>query len=405
MDSKGIGTKLIHGGDVGALPTRDITPPIHLSSSYDFETIEDAQRAFSGDNDGAYVYGRVHNPTQRLLETRLADIEGGEDAAVVASGIAAISSLFLSVAKPGDQIISHNCLYGNTFRFLSQAMAHQGVSVKFVNMLDLQAVEKELSARTKFFFLETPTNPFLEVLDVGRISEMARATSALCVVDSTLASPILQQPLHHGADVVIHSLSKYIGGHGDLLGGVVIGAVDTIGAVRKCGLRYLTGATVSPFSCYLALRGLKTLKIRMAAHSLNGEILANFLQNSKLVEDVYYPTKTSDNCSLEIREKYMKNGGGGVVSFRASASMQAISKGIDQLLLFKRAVSLGTCESLIEHPGSMTHSAYNSEHEGCPEIPENLVRLSVGLEDHDDIIDDLTKMFKFAEKLETSEAN
>lgn len=376
-------TVAIHAARGRESDTTDITEPIHMTSSFEFRSLEEAQDAFAG-RYGGFVYGRVHNPSQALLERRLAEMESGRAAVATSSGIAAISNYFLSSSTVGDVVVAHNCLYGNTYRFFEQTLQKSGVLVRYADLLRISELQKAICDRTRFVFLETPTNPFLEVIDLEAIAGICQASGIKLVVDSTLSSPALQNPISQGADVVIHSLSKYIGGHGDLLGGVVIGNDDSVNAVRAHGLRYATGATLSPFNAYLALRGLKTLGLRMAQHSATALALAERLSAHSAVEAVHYPSLSSDPKTA----KYMPSGGGGVLSFKLKR-FGDIEPFFSRLKFAKIAVSLGTCETLVEHPRTMTHSSYSVHAPEGVEVPEELVRVAVGLEDTEDVVQEI----------------
>ena len=261
----GFATRAIHHGYDPATAQGALTPPIYMTSTYAFASTEEGAALFRGEREG-YIYGRTKNPTQALLETRLADLEGAEAGLALASGMAAISATLQTLCRAGDRIVADRILYGNTFALLSKGLSRFGISTEFVDFTDAAAVEAALSAPAKLVYFETPANPNLRVIDIARISTLARAAGALTVVDNTFATPVLQRPIALGADLVVHSATKYLGGHGDLLAGAVVGPAALIADIRGHGLRFLTGATISPLTAFLILRGLKTLELRLAQH-------------------------------------------------------------------------------------------------------------------------------------------
>ncbi|MER2473939.1 trans-sulfuration enzyme family protein [Photorhabdus laumondii] len=371
-------------------PYQAISPPLYVNASYTFETCEEAAMVFAGEKQ-RYVYGRVHNPTQSLLESRLADLEGAEAGVTFASGMAALSSVVWSLLQSGDVVVAHNKMYGNSYNLLTQELPKFGVQVILIDMTDLQQLREVLSDKTVLVFFEFPSNPLLELIDIQAVASLLQPYHAQMVVDSTLASPMMLRPIEHGADIVIHSLTKYIGGHGDVLGGVVLGREETMKTVRMHGLRCLTGATLSPLSAFLVLRGLKTLGIRMQRHSLNALAVAHFLEDHPMIKQVYYPGLASHPqyaLATRLLDLY-----GGLISFEYRGDRAATQAFLDRLQLVKRAVSLGDVETLIQHPASMTHSAYPEEALQAYGIHQSLVRMSVGLEDVQDIVADLAQAF------------
>ncbi len=266
----GQATRAIHLGYDPASAQGALTPPIYLTSTYAFESVEQGAALFRGEREG-YIYGRTKNPTQSLLEQRIADLENAEAALVVASGMAAISATFWSLLSQGDGIVADKVVYGNTYALLDKGVTRFGIETKFVDFTNLDEVAAAIGPKTKLVYFETPANPNLRVVDIAGVVALARAKNVLVVVDNTFATPILQRPLDLGADLVIHSATKFLGGHGDLLAGVVAGKAETIKTIRMNGLRFLTGATISPFAAFLMLRGLKTLEIRVeAANGMDG---------------------------------------------------------------------------------------------------------------------------------------
>ena len=383
----GFATKQIHVGkhenSAGALTT-----PIYQTSTFEFESVEQGGRRFAGQEPG-YIYTRLGNPTVTSVEEKVAALEGGEAALGTAAGMGAISSALWSSVVAGDEIVASDTLYGCTFALLNHGMTKFGVSVKFIDMANLEAVKAALSPATKVVYLETPCNPTLKVVDIEEIAKIAHGYNKdiRVIVDNTFASPYLQQPLKLGADTVVHSATKYINGHGDVIAGFVVGKADFIAKVRMFGLKDMTGAVMSPFDAFLIARGLKTLDIRMEKHCANAMKVARFLHDHPAVDKVYYPG-LEDFAGYEIAKKQMKLPGG-MMSIELKADRDKVAAALNKLQLCTIAVSLGDAETLVEHAASMTHSTYTKEELAASGISEGLVRISVGLEDAEDIIADL----------------
>ena len=383
----GFATKQIHVGkhenSAGALTT-----PIYQTSTFEFESVEQGGRRFAGQEPG-YIYTRLGNPTVTSVEEKVAALEGGEAALGTAAGMGAISSALWSSVVAGDEIVASDTLYGCTFALLNHGMTKFGVSVKFIDMANLEAVKAALSPATKVVYLETPCNPTLKVVDIEEIAKIAHGYNKdiRVIVDNTFASPYLQQPLKLGADTVVHSATKYINGHGDVIAGFVVGKADFIAKVRMFGLKDMTGAVMSPFDAFLIARGLKTLDIRMEKHCANAMKVARFLHDHPAVAKVYYPG-LEDFEGYEIAKKQMKLPGG-MMSIELKADRDKVAAALNKLQLCTIAVSLGDAETLVEHAASMTHSTYTKEELAASGISEGLVRISVGLEDAEDIIADL----------------
>ena len=383
----GFATKQIHVGkhenSAGALTT-----PIYQTSTFEFATVEQGGRRFAGQEAG-YIYTRLGNPTVTSVEEKVAALEGGEAALGTAAGMGAISSALWSSVVAGDEIVASDTLYGCTFALLNHGMTKFGVSVKFIDMANLEAVKAALSPATKVVYLETPCNPTLKVVDIEEIAKIAHGYNKdiRVIVDNTFASPYLQQPLKLGADTVVHSATKYINGHGDVIAGFVVGKADFIAKVRMFGLKDMTGAVMSPFDAFLIARGLKTLDIRMEKHCANAMKVARFLHDHPAVAKVYYPG-LEDFEGYEIAKKQMKLPGG-MMSIELKADRDKVAAALNKLQLCTIAVSLGDAETLVEHAASMTHSTYTKEELAASGISEGLVRISVGLEDADDIIADM----------------
>lgn len=384
----GPSTRAIHLGYDPSTEQGALTPPIFMTSTYAFESAEDGAALFRGEKQG-YIYGRTRNPTQALLEERLASLEGAEAGLAVSSGIGAISATIWTLVSSGDEIIIDHTLYGSTYAFFTKGLSRFGVTAVPLDLTDPRNLEARLGPRTRVVFFETPANPNLRVIDIARIAAAAHAGGAAVIVDNTFCSPILQRPIEHGADLVVHSATKFLGGHGDLLGGVVVGRAETINQIRGVGLRWLTGATISPINAYLILRGLKTLEIRMARHSASARAVAAFLDGHKAVAAVSYPGLASFP-QRELAERQMSDTGG-LIAFELGGGLAAGLDFMNRLRLVTRAVSLGDAETLVQHPASMTHATYSPEERAAHGIGDGLVRLSMGLENVDDILDDIAQ--------------
>lgn len=382
----GFQTRAIHHGYNPADHHGAVAPPIYMTSTYAFESVADAEATAEV---GGATYAREHNPTSALLEARIADLEGTEACVVVGSGMAAIGTLMLSLLSQGDRIVVHSTLYSNTFAMAHDGLPRFGIEVVPVDLSDPANLDAALTPATKLVYFETPVNPTGQTLDIAAIAARAHAAGAKVVVDSTFASPALQRPVEHGADMVLHSLTKYINGHGDMLGGAVAGDAATIARLRGVGLRYITGATLSPMASFLALRGLKTLKLRMDRHGETALKVAEMLEAHPAVAWVRYPFLRS-NPSYDVAKRQMANGSA-MMSFGLKAGFEGARKMMDRLALITRAVSLGDAESLIMHPGSLTKARQKTYPTAklAFGVTEDLIRLSVGLEDAEDLLADL----------------
>lgn len=390
FDDKKIGfaTKAIHLGYDPADYEGAVSPPIFMTSTYAFETTADFEAVFTGESDRC-VYGRQQNPTQRLLEKRLAALEGGEDAIVTASGMGAIASTLLTLLSTGDEIVVHHTIYNTAGALMDEGLPKFGIKVVRADLSTEEGTQAAITANTKIVYFETPINPSSEVLDIQRISKAAKRVGATVIIDSTFASPALQRPIEHGADLVIHSLTKYLNGHGDILGGTVIGPRAVMDSIRTSGTKFLTGATPSPMSCYLVLRGLKTLSLRMAQHSNNALAVATMLEAHPAIAKVTYPFLPSF-ANRAIVERQM-SAGGGMVSFELKTGFAGVAPMIDKLKIISRGISLGDTDSLIYHTAGMIEARRKvSPHIRLSAgVTPELVRLSVGLEDIGDLLEDL----------------
>lgn len=371
------GTLAVHAGVEPDPSTGAIMTPIFQTSTY--------VQAAPGDHKG-YEYARTQNPTRTALEKALATLENGKDAICFASGMSAIDSV-IKMLRPGDEVISTNDLYGGSYRIFTKVFEPYGIKFHFVNMMDLSQVHALINERTKLMWIETPTNPLLNIIDLAAISELAKPRGIITVVDNTFASPYLQNPLDLGADMVVHSITKYLNGHSD----VVMGTVIVKNEEHANQLRFLQnacGAVPGPQDCFLTLRGLKTLHLRMQRHAENGASVANFLNTHDKVERVYWPGLTS-HPNHDIAKSQMKDFGGMLSFTLKDDRMEAALKVLSNTKVFALAESLGGVESLIGHPASMTHGSIPREERIKAGLSDTLIRLSVGIEDAEDLMKDL----------------
>lgn len=386
--SQGFATRAIHHGYDPSEHKGAVSTPVYFTSTYAFESVEENETAASR---GGYLYAREHNPTTAILEGRLANLEGAEACVAVASGMAAVGSMMLSLLSQGDEVIVHRTLYSNTMAMIGEGLPRFGIKIVPVDLTNPDALDGALTPRTRLVYFETPVNPTSDVLDIVAIAGKAHRAGVQAVVDSTFASPALQRPLEHGADLVLHSMTKYINGHGDALGGAILGSKDTIAKIHSAGLRYITGATLSPMSAGLILRGLKTLPLRMERHCHSALQIARFLEAHPAVAWVKYPYLESHPAYRTARKQM--TGGSGMLSFGLKSGFEGARRMMDELSLISRAVSLGDVESLIMHPASLTHARRKIRPDAklAPDVQEDLIRLSIGLEDASDLIDDLSR--------------
>lgn len=384
----GFATRAIHLGYDPASAKGALTPPVYMTSTYAFDSAEQGSALFRGEGAG-FIYGRTRNPTQELLEERMASLEGAEAGLAFASGIGAISATMWTLLKAGDRIVIDSTLYGSTFAFLTRGLAKFGVEVTLADFTRIDALPAVITPGTRAVFFETPANPNLRVIDIAAVSAVARQAGALVIVDNTFASPAVQRPIEHGADLVIHSATKFLGGHGDLLAGILVGPKAVVGEVRGHGLRMLTGATIAPLTAFLVMRGLKTLELRMERHSASAKAIAELLAAHPAVASVSYPgLPTFPQYALAQRQMALP---GGLIACELKGGMAAGMKFMNRLRLVTRAVSLGDAETLVQHPASMTHATYTPEERSRHGISDGLIRLSIGLESLPDLIDDITQ--------------
>ncbi len=366
-------------------PIRSVSTPIFMSSTFAFENADHGARLFAGEEEG-YIYTRISNPTTQALEKEMAYLEGAEAGLAFASGMAAEAHTFLGVCGAGDKIVSGDTIYGGTHALVTTVLPRFGIRTQEVNFCDLAQVEAAVDERTRVLFFETPANPTLGVVDIAAVAEIAHRKNAMAIVDNTFATPYLQNPIALGADAVIHSATKYIGGHGDCVAGLLVGKKDFVDRVAHESLHEI-GGIISPFNAWLLLRGLKTLPVRMDRHSQSALEVAKYLSFHPKVTWVSYPgLKTHPQHELARRQMRAFSG---VIAFEVRGGREAGRRLLDACELCTVAVSLGDVDTLIQHPASMTHHTYSKEALAAAGISEGLIRLSVGLEDVDDIIADL----------------
>jgi cystathionine beta-lyase len=375
-------TKVIHAGVHPDTATGAIMTPIYQTSTYVQEEI--------GVHKG-FEYSRTGNPTRAALENNLAAIEGGKYGACFGSGLAAIDAV-IKMLKPGDEVISTNDLYGGSYRIFTTIFEKYSIKFHFVNMLDVKNIEEKINNNTKLIWAETPTNPMMNIIDVKSICDLARSKDIMVGVDNTFATPYLQNPLNLGADIVMHSVTKYLGGHSDVVMGALVTSDDKI-AEEIYRIQNSSGAVCGPMDSFLVLRGIKTLHLRMQRHCENGEKVAHFLENHPIVDTVYWPgLKSHPNHDIAVSQ--MKDFGGMISFTLVGDKLESAKKVVSKTELFTLAESLGGVESLIGHPSTMTHASIPREERMKSGVVDSLIRLSVGIEDITDLINDLDNALK-----------
>lgn len=384
--TRGFDTMAIHGAG-GKNPFGTLATPIYQTSTYVFDSAEQGGARFALEEPG-YIYSRLGNPTCTQVEEKLALLEGAEASISCASGMGAITSALWVLLKNGDHMIAHKTLYGCTYAFLCHGLSRYGIEVTFVDMTNPEEVRQALRPNTKVVYFESPANPNMEMIDIEAIAKIAHSQADITVVaDNTYCTPYICRPLEHGVDVVVHSATKYLNGHGDVIAGFVVGSQEYINQVRLLGVKDLTGACLGPLEAFLISRGMKTLSIRMDRHSENAQKVAEYLEKHPKIVSVQYPGLNSFMYKA-LADKYMKLPGG-MISFEVKGGKPAGQKLLNACTLCAVAVSLGDTETLIQHPASMTHSPYTEEECAAAGISQGLVRISVGLENVEDIISDL----------------
>jgi methionine-gamma-lyase len=383
-------TLCVHGSGGVDPQTGAISVPIYQSSTFAFKSAKHGAAIFAGEDNG-YVYTRLGNPTQAALEREMAFLEGGEAALCFSSGMAAISGVILSLCQSGDNLVSSDTVYGGTHNLYKETLPRWNIQVKEIDATNLKNLENAIDEKTRMIFIESPANPTLSIIDIEGCANITKKNGIPLVIDNTFATPYLQRPLEMGAQIIIHSATKYIGGHGDTIAGVVVGKKNYIDELRAKILRDI-GGVISPLNAWLLLRGLKTLPVRMDRHCANALEIAKFLSLHPKINWVRYPG-LSTHPQHEMAVKQMKKFGG-MITFEVKGGRKAGEKLMNSVGLITLAVSLGDCDSLMEHPASMTHSTYSAEKLAEIGVSEGLIRVSVGLEDPSDIITDLKLALK-----------
>jgi methionine gamma-lyase len=382
----GFATRAIHHGYDPLAYHGALNPPVFLSSTFAFDRTVTGSDRFAGAAEG-FLYHRVGNPTVDVLEKRVAALEGAEAGLATSSGMAAITTIFWTLLEAGDEIIADKTLYGCTFALLRHHIEKFNVTVRFVDLTAPDDLEAAISAKTRIVFAESPANPNMRIIDIAAVSALCKQHGTTLVIDNTYCTPYLQRPLEFGADIVVHSATKYLGGHGDLLAGIVVGRRDMIDRLRFVGIKEMTGAAISAFDAFLILRGLKTLELRMDRHCASAMALATELEAHPAVARVDYPGLASfPQRALAARQMSQF---GGMIALELKGGIEAGRRFMDALTVATRAVSLGDAETLVQHPASMTHATYSAEERLIHGFTDGLIRISVGLETYDDIRDDV----------------
>lgn len=388
-DDLGLSTKSIHSLRNGkGFQHHPVNTPIYASSTFSFPTVEDGAKIFAGESDG-YAYGRLKNPTVDTIEYRLSLLEGADDSILFATGMAAIATFVFSVLKKGDHVIADPTLYGGTHSLFTNKLPELGIEVSFVEMSDPDNIIREIRPNTKLIYFESITNPTLRVIPLRPIAEIGKKHGIMTAVDATFMSPILQRPIEFGIDVVIHSATKYLNGHSDLLAGVVSGPQELMDECRMTAVHY--GGILGPFEAYLLGRGLKTLKIRIMEHEKNTKIVADYLAQSEFVKSLIYLGHES-HPQHELA-KSQQEGFSSMITFELDGDLDMAKFFVNSLNIFTRAVSLGGVETLISHPASTTHNIVSPEDRVKSGITDTLMRVSIGIEDSKDLINDLDQAF------------
>lgn len=389
MNKLHIDSQCIHGPKKANDPHGALTSPLYQTSTFHFTDAAQGAARFAGEEPG-YIYTRLGNPTTTELEQKVAQLENCEAAAATATGMGAVSASVLSFLSQGDHLVASSALYGCTFAFFAHMLPRWGIEVSFVDMTNEQALREAIKPNSKMIFAETPINPTMAVMDLNLISDVAKQHQLISVIDNTFLTPLLQKPTDYGIDLIVHSATKYLNGHGDVVAGLVCGSDEHINLIKMTVLKDI-GATISPHDAWLINRGLKTLAIRMQRHCESAQTIAEFLEQHPHVNTVYYPGLKSHPGNKFIGTQ-MK-AAGGVIAFELKGSLKDGEQFINSTKLCTLAVSLGDAETLIQHPASMTHSPYTPEERAAAGISDGLIRLSVGLEDVNDIINDLNHAF------------
>lgn len=390
-------TTVIHAGKIHDTQFGALTSPIYQTSTFVFDNVDQGSRRFLGEEDG-YIYGRLGNPTIREFEQKMAVLEGTDDAAGTGSGMAAVSASVLANVKAGDHIITSEALYGCSHSFLEHICHNFGIETTFIDLTDPNQLVNALRPNTKLLYLETPINPHLTVVDIRMLVQFAKDHGLVTICDNTFMTPLLQKPAELGVDLIVHSVTKYLNGHGDVVCGVICGSDEQIKNIKSTTLKDI-GGIMSPHDAWLILRGMKTLHLRVERHCSNGQRVAEFLESHPLVTVVHYPGLKS-HPQHELAKSQMK-AFGGVIAFEIDGDLDDGKAVMNHVKMARLAVSLGDAETLIQHPASMTHSPISREDRLAGGITDGLIRLSVGLEHPDDIIADINQALQHIKKATT----
>ncbi|MCH4826980.1 methionine gamma-lyase [Planococcus halocryophilus] len=384
-------TAVIHKGYDSTKHHDSLVTPLYQTSTYSFANAEQGEDRFAGNCEGN-IYSRLGNPTVRVLEERMAEIEGGQGALAFGSGMASVSAILIYLTKAGDHVLCSRGIYGCTFGLLEIMEEKYGITHSLVSMTTEVEVENAIRPETVCIYVETPINPTMELVNLEAVMAVAKKHNIRVVVDNTFCSPYLQNPLRMGADFVLHSATKYLNGHGDVVGGVLVGSdAEEMQHIRMT-VQKDVGGIMSPFDAWLLLRGLKTLHVRMDRHVSNTKVVLAFLKQQEIVKNIYYPFDDS-HPQVEIAKRQMREGGG-LISFEIEGGKKEAQAFLNALSLIKIAVSLGDAETLIQHPATMTHAVVPPESRQAMGISDSLLRLSIGLEHTNDLIADLNKAFE-----------
>lgn len=387
MSKKHFATNAIHEGYAGKDHLGSLSTPIFQTSTYEFDSAEHGAACFAGESDG-YIYSRLGNPTVRVLEERIASLENAEQGVAFASGMGAISAVLVALTKANDHIVSSTGLYGCTYGLLKMFEEKYNITSTFSDLSSEKVIREAIQENTTVIYLETPINPTMQLIDLELVAKVAKEYNIPVVVDNTFSTPYIQRPIDFGCDVVVHSATKYLNGHGDVIAGIAVGSKEFIDEVAMTTQKDM-GAILAPFDAWLILRGLKTLPIRMDRHTSNAEKIVAKLEAHDKVTDIYYPGKgTLEQNNIKNKQMSLN---GGMIAFEVDGSKETTQQLLNHLAIIKVAVSLGDAETLIEQPATMTHAVIPEEERLKMGITNSLIRLSVGLEDWEDIWDDLNQ--------------
>jgi cystathionine beta-lyase/cystathionine gamma-synthase len=385
---EGDSTKCVHGAEIPDTFAGSVTTPIYQTSTFVFKDGEEIAKAVKGEKD-SYVYTRWNNPTVERLEEKLAILEEAEDCAFFSSGMAAISTAVLSLVKRNDYVVAIRDLYGETYRLFNEILPNLGVNVIMIDTNNVNQLEDALQKEPRIVYIETPTNPTLKVVDISLFAKLAHEKGSLLLIDNTFASPVNQRPSRYGADLIIHSATKYLNGHADVIAGAVAGDKETIKRIKR--FRRVLGGTLDPHAAWLILRGIKTMAIRVRTQNYNAQRLAEYLDKHPKVERVYYPgLKNHPQHYVAVKQM---SGFGGMLSFEIKGSKSKAIKFTESLRVAYLAASLGGVETLVSQPSTVTHTQMNQEERKKAGISDTLIRVSVGIEDVEDIINDFEQAF------------